>query len=31
VQSMRKAVEVIVKICELTAAKPLETWTKKVG
>jgi len=30
VESMRKAVEVIVKICELTAAKPLETWTKKV-
>jgi tripeptide aminopeptidase len=29
VESMQKAVEVIVKICELTAAKPLETWTKK--
>ncbi len=29
VESMKKAVEVIVKICELTAAKPAETWTKK--
>ena len=29
VESMQKAVEVIVKICELTASKPLETWTKK--
>lgn len=26
VPSMEKAVEVIVKICELTASKPLETW-----
>ena len=31
VESMQKAVEVIVKICELTATKPPETWTKKPG
>jgi tripeptide aminopeptidase len=29
VESMEKAVEVIVKICELTATKPPETWTKQ--
>ncbi|WP_088341781.1 peptidase T [Robiginitalea sediminis] len=29
VQSMEKAVAVIVKICELTASKPPETWTKQ--
>ena len=29
VESMQKAVEVIVKICELTATKPAHTWTKK--
>jgi tripeptide aminopeptidase len=28
-QSMEKAVEVIVKICELTAKKPKETWQQK--
>ncbi|MGB5654873.1 MAG: peptidase T [Robiginitalea sp.] len=28
-QSMEKAVEVIVKICELTAKKPPETWRQK--
>ena len=28
-QSMEKAVEVIVKICELTAKKPPETWHQK--
>lgn len=28
-QSMQKAVEVIVKICELTASKPLGTWKHK--
>jgi tripeptide aminopeptidase len=27
VESMQKAVEVIVKICELTAVKPAESWT----
>ncbi len=31
VESMKKAVEVIVKICELTALKPLETWVPKPG
>ncbi len=31
VESMEKAVEVIVKICELTASKPPETWTSKPG
>jgi tripeptide aminopeptidase len=29
VESMEKAVEVIVKICELTALKPAESWTPK--
>ncbi|MDG1572335.1 peptidase T [Robiginitalea sp. M366] len=28
VESMEKAVSVIVKICELVAGKPLDTWTK---
>ena len=27
-ESMQKAVEVIVKICELTASEPVEKWTK---
>ncbi|MDX1333442.1 MAG: tripeptide aminopeptidase PepT, partial [Robiginitalea sp.] len=31
VESMEKAVEVIVKICELTASKPTETWNQIPG
>lgn len=31
VESMQKAVEVIVKICELTAAKPAETWGSRAS
>lgn len=31
VESMEKAVAVIVKICELTAEKPAETWKKRQG
>lgn len=30
VESMEKAVQVIVKICELTASKPTETWTQNL-
>jgi len=31
VESMQKAVEVIVKICELTASKPAETWASRAS
>lgn len=30
VESMEKAVQVIVKICELTASKPAEAWTENI-
>lgn len=30
VESMEKAVEVIVKICELTASKPIDSWIKNL-
>ena len=31
VESMQKAVEVIVKICELTASKPAESWASRAS